>query len=244
MNIDSRKPRVVALSAALSIALLMGTGVSEARAAVPADVNGGAPATEATLRQPVDFKGDGFTSMQDWHASMGAKRSSLEARAQILLDVYGDYASDAERAELEACAAGSGEYATIADADAVSDELDDLRGRLEDAKRAADEEAAEQATVEARLAAHSSSASGLTQSSGVCNFNGRRETYYSSRALYHYRTGEWMQDAEGFWRDSEGYYVVAASDMPQGTVFQGSKGDCKVYDSGCAAGTTDYYVSW
>ena len=76
------------------------------------------------------------------------------------------------------------------------------------------------------------------------NYNGRRETYYSSNVLYHYRTGEWTQDSEGFWRDSDGYYVVAAGDMAQGSTFTGSKGDCKVYDSGCAAGTTDYYTGW
>lgn len=37
---------------------------------------------------------------------------------------------------------------------------------------------------------------------------------------------------------------MAASDMAQGTTFQGSKGTCIVLDSGCAAGTTDYYVGW
>lgn len=88
------------------------------------------------------------------------------------------------------------------------------------------------------------SGSGLTQSSGVNYYGGRRETYYSSRVLYHYRTSEWTVDSEGFYRTAEGYYVVAASDMAQGTVFQGSKGMCQVLDSGCAAGTTDYYVSW
>lgn len=88
------------------------------------------------------------------------------------------------------------------------------------------------------------SGGGLTASSGVNHFGGRRETYYSSRVLYHYRTPEWWVDGEGFYRTSEGYYVVAASDMAQGTVFQGSKGLCQVLDSGCAAGVTDYYVNW
>lgn len=91
---------------------------------------------------------------------------------------------------------------------------------------------------------YSGNGSGLTQSSGVNYYGGRRETYYSSRVLYHYRTSEWTVDSEGFYRTAEGYYVVAASDMAQGTVFQGSKGMCQVLDSGCAAGTTDYYVSW
>ena len=86
--------------------------------------------------------------------------------------------------------------------------------------------------------------SGLTRQSGVNYYDGRTETYYSSNVLYHYRTGEWTVDDEGFYRTDEGYYVVAASDMPQGTVFQGSKGECIVLDCGCADGVTDYYVNW
>lgn len=74
--------------------------------------------------------------------------------------------------------------------------------------------------------------------------DGRTETWYSSNVLYHYRTSEWTLDSEGFYRDADGYYVVAASDMEQGTVFEGSKGECKVYDCGCADGVTDYYVNW
>ena len=86
--------------------------------------------------------------------------------------------------------------------------------------------------------------SGLTQQSGVNYYDGRTETYYSSNVLYHYRTSEWTVDNEGFYRTNEGYYVVAASDMPQGTTFEGSKGTCIVLDSGCNAGVTDYYVNW
>lgn len=86
--------------------------------------------------------------------------------------------------------------------------------------------------------------SGLNKTSGVNYYNGRKETYYSSRVLYHYRTAEWLLDEEGFYKTANGYYVVAAGDMPQGTVFEGSKGLCCVLDSGCAAGTTDYYVNW
>lgn len=86
--------------------------------------------------------------------------------------------------------------------------------------------------------------SGLTQQSGVNYYNGRTETYYSSNVLYHYRTSEWTVDNEGFYRTADGYYVVAASDMPQGTTFEGSKGTCIVLDSGCSEGVTDYYVAW
>ncbi|MBQ9002248.1 MAG: hypothetical protein IJ087_10385 [Eggerthellaceae bacterium] len=85
---------------------------------------------------------------------------------------------------------------------------------------------------------------GLTREGGVNYYDGRIETYYSSNALYHHRTPEWTLDDEGFYRDSEGRYVVAASDMEQGETFTGSKGECIVLDTGCAAGVTDYYVGW
>lgn len=85
---------------------------------------------------------------------------------------------------------------------------------------------------------------GLTQEGGINYYDGRLESYYSSNVLPHYRMGEWSTDDEGFYRTDEGYYVVAASDMEQGTVFEGSKGECIVLDTGCAEGTTDYYVNW
>lgn len=261
MKIDSRAPRAIALSAALSVALLagVGSGTTEAHAAVLADA-GTSMAQAATLSQPVDYREDGFASMQDWHASMSAKRDSLGVRAQILVNMYRDYASDEQLKVLEGCIDGAGELSSMAEIDARSSELDEMRASLEEAKRTALEKAAEEAAAaEAALAAvpsvydagsatasytSYSNGSGLTRISGVNNYGGRRETYYSSNALYHYRTGEWTQDSEGFWRDAEGYYVVAASDMAQGSVFEGSKGNCKVYDSGCAAGTTDYYTGW
>jgi len=86
--------------------------------------------------------------------------------------------------------------------------------------------------------------SGLTEDSGINYYDGRTETYYSSDVLYHQDTENWNVDDEGFYRTDEGYYVVAASDMPQGTTFEGSKGTCVVLDSGCDEGVTDYYVSW
>lgn len=85
---------------------------------------------------------------------------------------------------------------------------------------------------------------GLNAFTGVNEYEGRTETYYSSNVLYHYRTNEWWLDDEGFYRTDEGFYVVAASDMEQGTTFEGSKGTCIVLDTGCDAGITDYYVNW
>lgn len=100
------------------------------------------------------------------------------------------------------------------------------------------------ATVDySALFASMGSSGSLTKASGVNYYGGRRETYYSSNVLYHYLTPTWTLDSEGFYRDGDNY-VVAASDMPQGTTFPCSKGTCIVLDTGCPAGTTDYYVAW
>ena len=93
------------------------------------------------------------------------------------------------------------------------------------------------------LFASMGSSGSLTKASGVNYYGVRRETYYSSNVLYHYLTPTWTLDSEGFYRDGDNY-VVAASDMPQGTTFPCSKGTCIVLDTGCPAGTTDYYVAW
>lgn len=79
---------------------------------------------------------------------------------------------------------------------------------------------------------------------GVREYNGRTETWYSSNQLYHYRTGEWTVDDEGYYRDSDGYYVVAASDIAEGETLETSKGTAKVYDSGCDDGVTDFYTAF
>lgn len=70
------------------------------------------------------------------------------------------------------------------------------------------------------------------------------ETWYSSQVAYHYRTGEWTADDEGYYRDAEGYYVVASDDYPEGSVVTTSKGEAKVYDSGTDSGNIDMYVAW
>lgn len=84
----------------------------------------------------------------------------------------------------------------------------------------------------------------MNPTSGVYYFNGRKETYYSSAVLYHYKTEEWTIDQEGCYRDNNGYYIVASNDYKYGTVVKMSKGLGKVYDCGCDSGTLDVYVNW
>lgn len=86
----------------------------------------------------------------------------------------------------------------------------------------------------------------LTKSKGVNNYNGRRETWYSQRVLPGGGLnipGRHVRE-DGVIVDADGYVCVAASDLAKGTVVETSLGTAKVYDSGCAAGTTDIYVDW
>ena len=81
---------------------------------------------------------------------------------------------------------------------------------------------------------------------GVVTEGGVRYTYYSSNVLRHSLISQWVTDSEGFWRTKNGYYVVAAnsSEYSYGSVISTPWGKAKVLDSGCAAGTIDFYVSW
>lgn len=191
---------------------------------------------------------------QKWAAEMDAKKSEL---SQILTSLGGKLAEYLPQDADTQVDIDSLFY--IADVQEQIDRLRPIQEQAETDKKAAEEEvarkAAEEEAVRAAKATSAkstqiapyngySSGSGLTRSSGVNYYNGTRETYYSSRVLYHYRTGEWSTDSEGFYRTSDGYYVIAASDLPQGSVVNTSKGLAQVCDSGCAAGTRDFYVSW
>ena len=86
----------------------------------------------------------------------------------------------------------------------------------------------------------------LTPEGGVNYYNGRKETWYSQRVL----PGGGLDipgrhvDEAGLIRDEDGYICVAASDLEYGTVVETSLGTGKVYDTGCAPGTTDIYTDW
>lgn len=79
---------------------------------------------------------------------------------------------------------------------------------------------------------------------GVVYYNNTRFTYYSSNAAYHYRTPEWTPDADGFYRDSNGYYVIAHNTLPHGSVVETPWGLGMVYDYCGTPGTIDMYVNF
>lgn len=210
---------------------------------------------------------EGYTSMVEWKKDVRDYSDATVTKGQNILNNYKEYFSEEEQSNLQAVIDKADISNCFTRLNEYSAELDSWETKGQEYKKVAEEKAAAEAKAaeEAKKATeakktssastssgktnsttktYASSGSGLTKSSGVNYHNGRKETYYSSRVLHHYRTNEWTLDSEGFYRTSEGYYVVAASDKKQGSTFQGSKGVCQVLDSGCASGTTDYYVGW
>lgn len=193
-----------------------------------------------------EYLKEGYVDQEQWQNEFNTKAAELETVHSELLELR-DYLSEDNQAIVDNFNLDSFKY--INELEETSGQFAAMRDEALAAKECQLEQqrqqrAAEQQQQAVQQQSYNSNGSGLTKSSGVNYYNGRRETYYSSRVLYHYRTSEWTVDSEGFYRTSEGYYVVAASDMAQGTVFQGSKGLCQVLDSGCNGNTTDYYVNW
>ncbi|MBR2713045.1 MAG: hypothetical protein IKE73_04985 [Bacilli bacterium] len=88
----------------------------------------------------------------------------------------------------------------------------------------------------------------LTPARGALYFDGHKETYYSENVLPGQGLnipGRHVAD-DGTIRDGDGFISVAAdlSYLPRGTIVMTSLGPAKVYDTGCAYGTIDIYVSW
>ena len=89
---------------------------------------------------------------------------------------------------------------------------------------------------------------GLTKRRGTIYYNGHKETYYSEKVLPGNGLripGRHVAD-DGTIRDENGFICVAADPgfLARGTILITSLGPAKVYDSGCAYGTVDIYVSW
>lgn len=78
--------------------------------------------------------------------------------------------------------------------------------------------------------------------------DGNVETYYSSNVLYHSRTSEWTADEEGFYRDSDGRYVIGVdinSGLQYGDIVETGKGEAVVVDYGAGVSNVhDFYTNW
>ena len=166
-----------------------------------------------------------------------AKNEEAIGLAENAIDAFGKYMGDGQDDrlyELEAIMTSTQSMARYDEAETESADIINA--------------AAEKAAA-ARAASVSSAAVGnlpsgvLSKAGGVNQFNGHTETWYSSNRLYHYRTSEWTVDANGVYRDADGYVVVASPYGADGSLIETSHGTGKAYDY-CPGGTVDIYTNW
>ena len=83
---------------------------------------------------------------------------------------------------------------------------------------------------------------------GVIEEDGVTYTYYSENVLpgggLTELNGNGRHSEDGFVKDGDGYIAVASSEYEIGTVVDTPFGEGKVYDTGCAEGVVDIYVSF
>ena len=83
---------------------------------------------------------------------------------------------------------------------------------------------------------------------GVIEEDGVTYTYYSEQVLPGGGLTELNENGrhseDGFVKDGDGYIAVASSEYEIGTVVDTPFGEGKVYDTGCAEGVVDIYVSF
>lgn len=179
---------------------------------------------------------DGYDSVIDWYNDLQSKKDEAVGIAGEAIDSYSSIITDEEKETLYSLEKRMTTAVTMDIYNEAYEQTNDLMDALDSR------------IPKLSYSSYSGGYYGpegvLTKAAGVNSFAGRRETWYSSNILYHYRTPEWTPDANGVYRDSEGYVVVAASDLAQGSVVETSHGTGKVYDSGCASGTTDIYTNW
>lgn len=191
------------------------------------------------------YKADGYEDAESWWKAYQEYKTNLAGlKSKVENSENAGYVTEDQLKRLEAMDNEVKEARSINKLKELSVEFDSITQAIADSRYAAEAAAAASYLYSGGGSSYDTPSGGLTMQSGVNYHDGRIETYYSSNVAYHYRTSEWTVDNEGFYRDNDGNYVVAASDKNEGDTYQGSKGQVKVYDGGCDAGVTDYYTAW
>lgn len=178
---------------------------------------------------------DGYSDLKTYWEDLSAMRSDAVGMAEAAIAKYSSVITDEQKQQLRDYEASMVSASTIG---YYNEKLDAFNAVVADCK----------SKMSTSGPYYRSGGPGvLTKSGGVNYFNGRKETWYSQRVLPGGGLdipGRHVNAEDGTVRDGDGYICVAASDLPYGTVVETSLGMGKVYDTGCAPGTTDIYVDW
>ena len=240
MNIFKTSYSVILIALVLIVSYMIAIGTSTAMAEDSQEQEGNSYAINIEDLQGYDFPDyEGKANLKEWFDDIILERGKYVGRTDMYIAEHGNFADEEQLAILY-------EYEdvlTSARSFAQYYEYQDKYETLVSELLSAFNEAKSQPAQSYGSSGYAPDGNGFKYQ-GVVYQNGTRYTYYSSNVLYHYRTSEWSSDGQGFYRDSDGYYVVASDDYPQGSVVSTPWGDGKVYDCGAGSGTIDMYVSF
>lgn len=180
---------------------------------------------------------EGYNGLYDWLVAIKNKRAEFEGISGEIKNMYAEYITDEEIAELDrleqACLRGSS-FAKIEEYEnSINGLIDTIAARVPVSSG-----------ISGGNTPYYSNGQWLTKSGGVFYGPSGKETYYSSRVLHHYRTHEWTIGEDGVYRDADGYVVVALPSGAMGTIINTSHGPGKCYDTNAGGDSVDLYVAW
>lgn len=254
MNTEKKANKFLIAGGSIFVAIAVVLGVWGIASAQPAVKEAGVsdyvyPKTETGDYEFPTFtwQTEGYEDLATWWDDLKAKRAEYAGKADEAISAYGSYLSEEQQNQLRDLENELVSATSFAEVNELEAQFNEVVSAGETAKADAEALAAQQATTTVSSSSggqYYTNGSGLTKQSGVNYYNGRKETFYSSNVLYHYRTPEWVLGSDGVYRTQDGYVVVAASDLPQGSYVETSFGTGQVLDSGCSAGVTDIYTTW
>ena len=107
-----------------------------------------------------------------------------------------------------------------------------------------DDSEPEDAPEMSETASHEAVEASDFKDAGVTVQGGTRFTWYSAHEPGGEVDAECSADADGIYRDADGYIVVASGDLGMGDVVETPLGDGKVYDRCPTPGVVDVYTDW
>ena len=182
------------------------------------------------------FRQDGYEDVSSWWTDLIAHKEKYSAIASETVNEWGNYLTEEEVQKIT-------EYSDAIQQSHSMKEINNCVFSIEIITAQAAERKQQEKKEQERQQQVAIAAGGF-KSQGVINANGYRYTWYSSNDAYHKNTSQWTAGADGIYRDSNGYVVVASSSHKQGDTVPTPFGTGVVRDSGCAKGTIDIYTNF
>lgn len=206
---------------------------------------------QETVESQYPYKAEGYDNLSDWLSAVKTKTQELQGKIGESRNLEFLYDEDiAALDNIEANISNAFSLVTLGEYEnTINSMFDKSTARRAEAEAAEKKKALEQQQQQKQESYTIPSGGGvLTPSSGVCWFNGRKETYYNLDMSGVVANAKNMGIEGDYWMRGDGVkmygnYVIVAAQMDKGTIIETSLGTGIVLDW-CPAGTIDLATSW